>query len=201
MAWCCCPCPVNHCLAVVDTLFDLSRTRLKRGCVLLVVLDFVVMVRVAVFVDEQVAPSSQTAGEANNVVVTSLRGRHQRLGRSQEAQWRCDKDACGDETSGSYIFRAKEESHRRPSCRSAWSGITFIAGLEQPDNLCNPDLECHSTFQNPADLHVAVRVRSQYATAQPIQYDETRRRQATQANKEKEDELRSKNTSVGNVPP
>ena len=74
---------------------------MKRGCVLLVVLDFVVMVRVAVFVDEQVAPSSQTAGEVNNVVFSSPRGRHQRLGRSQEAQWRCDKDACGDETSGS----------------------------------------------------------------------------------------------------
>ena len=101
MAWRRCPCPVNHCLAVVDQLFDLSRTRLKRGCVLLVVLDFVVMVRVAVFVDEQVAPSSQTAGEVNNVVFSSPRGRHQRLGRSQEAQWRCDKDACGDETSGS----------------------------------------------------------------------------------------------------
>ena len=159
------------------------------------------MVRVAVFVDEQVAPSSQTAGEANNVVVSSLRGRHQRLGRSQEAQWRCDKDACADETSGSYIFRTKEESHRRPSCRSAWSGISYIAGLEQPDHARYANPQYTPTFRKPADLHVAVRVRSQHATAQPIQYDETRRRQATQANKEKEDELRSKNTSVGNVPP
>ena len=94
----------------------------------MVVLDFVVMV--AVFVDEQVVPSHQTTREANNVVVSSLRGRHQSKTavETSDRSW-CDNGVFADEKSRKYTFSIKEASDRRPSCRSAWIGITFTAGL------------------------------------------------------------------------
>ena len=124
----------------------------------------------------------------------------QRYGRSQEAQCRCDKDAFADEKSGRYTYRTKEESHRRPSCRRVWSGIIFIAGSEQPDSVCIADLECHSAFQNHADLQVGILVQSLTICNSAIDPVQPNKKETSNGSQREETVSQSKNHKIHTVP-